>query len=280
MNRLELTCIDFDELFSKYLMNWMSEHEKAFLGKPDELEACMPEVYEQFLQCPAEECGGLSPIQYFAQFDDASELISCLLQYHDMSVPVPDILLERIVELGKPSEQALFSLVSDTRLDEELRIIAVSLLRELDSSLPLELYADALARAEENSGLTEAFADSLLHMGKPAVNLIRRLYREATETGKEAFLDILSANDDDAEVFGLVAERFGRSNKNLGLYASYFTRIGDPKALEILYEAAQRQGLDYLDYIEIVNAIDALGGEMPPEREFSGDPSFEALKHL
>ncbi|MFR5795784.1 MAG: hypothetical protein ACLUI3_09750 [Christensenellales bacterium] len=30
--------------------------------------------------------------------------------------------------------------------------------------------------------------------------------------------------------------------------------------------------INYLDYVEVVNAIEALGGERPPEREFSGDP--------
>ena len=42
--------------------------------------------------------------------------------------------------------------------------------------------------------------------------------------------------------------------------------------------AAQDDRINYLDYVEIVSAIDALGGERPPEREFSGDPYYESLR--
>ena len=46
----------------------------------------------------------------------------------------------------------------------------------------------------------------------------------------------------------------------------------------MLKEAAQSPDINYLDYVEVVNAIEALGGERPPEREFSGDPYYESLR--
>ena len=44
-------------------------------------------------------------------------------------------------------------------------------------------------------------------------------------------------------------------------------------------EAAQEEGLGYLDYIELRAAIEALGGEAP-EREFYGDAEYQALGGL
>jgi len=38
--------------------------------------------------------------------------------------------------------------------------------------------------------------------------------------------------------------------------------------------------ISYLDYIEIVNAIEALGGEVSADREFNGDPYYESLKKM
>ena len=38
------------------------------------------------------------------------------------------------------------------------------------------------------------------------------------------------------------------------------------------------QDINYLDYIEIVNAIEALGGEVDDSRDFSGDPYYESLR--
>ena len=48
----------------------------------------------------------------------------------------------------------------------------------------------------------------------------------------------------------------------------------------MLKEAAQSPDINYLDYVEVVNAIEALGGERPPEREFSGDPYYESLRQV
>ena len=52
------------------------------------------------------------------------------------------------------------------------------------------------------------------------------------------------------------------------------------KALPVLMDAAQDDSVNYLDYVEIVSAIDALGGERPSEREFTGDPYYESLKRV
>ena len=54
----------------------------------------------------------------------------------------------------------------------------------------------------------------------------------------------------------------------------------DEAALRHRAEQVQAKDVGYLDYVEIVNAIEALGGERPSEREFSGDPYYESLKHV
>ena len=38
--------------------------------------------------------------------------------------------------------------------------------------------------------------------------------------------------------------------------------------------------INYLDYIEIANAVRALGGEVEKERSFEGDPYYESMKRL
>ena len=48
----------------------------------------------------------------------------------------------------------------------------------------------------------------------------------------------------------------------------------------MLIDAAQDDAVNYLDYVEIVSAIEALGGDRPPEREFTGDPYYESLKQI
>ena len=38
--------------------------------------------------------------------------------------------------------------------------------------------------------------------------------------------------------------------------------------------------LNYLDYIEIRNAVESLGGDPGEERTFYGDPDYEAMRNL
>ena len=55
--------------------------------------------------------------------------------------------------------------------------------------------------------------------------------------------------------------------------------VGDDRALEPLLDAAEGEDISYIDFIEVRNAIERLGGEAPV-RDFSGDPTYAAVKRL
>ena len=75
-------------------------------------------------------------------------------------------------------------------------------------------------------------------------------------------------------------ERFERCDDRRALFASYLAKYGDDRALPALRRAAEDPHVNYLDFVEISSAIEALGGERPAEREFAGDPYYESLKHV
>ncbi|MFR8977054.1 MAG: hypothetical protein ACLVJB_04195 [Christensenellales bacterium] len=47
----------------------------------------------------------------------------------------------------------------------------------------------------------------------------------------------------------------------------------------MLKEAAQSPDINYLDYVEVVNAIEEWAANVA-EREFSGDPYYESLRRV
>ena len=47
-----------------------------------------------------------------------------------------------------------------------------------------------------------------------------------------------------------------------------------------MMQALDDPDINYLDYIEIANAVRALGGEVEKERSFEGDPYYESMKRL
>ena len=75
-------------------------------------------------------------------------------------------------------------------------------------------------------------------------------------------------------------ERFLREEEHVALFASLLGKLGDERAIPALLDAMQNREINYLDYIEVRNAIEALGGDAPEERDFTGDPYYESLSRM
>ena len=156
----------------------------------------------------------------------------------------------------------------------------VSLLREMESQAPMQRYIDFIASLEEPSDKGDLCAEALLSMGEAVVAPVLAALSGAGQAGRDIFADILSNYPGDDRIYDLLVERFAMREEKRALFASYLAKLGDDRAIPMLKEAAQSPDINYLDYVEVVNAIEELGGERPPEREFSGDPYYESLRRV
>ena len=275
-----MDCINFDRQFEQYLADWVRKNSAKYKNNMDVIEGMMPDVYMEFLAKPATWLGGVAPQDYFGQFSDAGALVSLLCDYVAQKVPTPDLLLERIVELGDAAQEPLLRLILREGVAEEVEMTAISLLREMESTAPMQAYIDFIAALDKGDDKGDLCAESLLSMGEAAVEPILTALPGAKDAGRDIFADILSNYPGDERIFDLLMERFASAADKRALFASYLAKLGDERALPALEKAAQDRDVSYLDYVEIVNAIDALGGERPAEREFSGDPYYESLKRM
>jgi len=273
-----MKCINFDHQFELYAADWMKKNADKYKNNMDVIEMMMSDVYMEFLKKPAQWLGGKTPERYFAQFKDAQMLVDLMCQYEDEKVPVPDLLLERITDLGKKSEKPLMALFGKEGTSQAAQMTAVSLLREIESSAPMQQYIDFIASLEEADEMGDMCAESLMNMGDCVVAPILEALNGAGETGREIFADILCNFPGDDRIFDLLMERFKTQIDKKALFASYLAKLGDDRALPALNEAALARDINYLDFVEISSAIEALGGDRPAEREFSGDPYYESLK--
>ena len=121
--------------------------------------------------------------------------------------------------------------------------------------------------------------ESLTEMGESVVQPILQVLGDANEAGQEALLEVLSHFPGHEQTFALALRLFRERREKRALFAGYLARLGDDRALPALAEAAREPNLPYLTFIEIRNAIEALGGDCP-EREFDDDPEYEALREL
>ena len=275
-----MNCIDFDQQFERYTRKWMEENAEKYNNNMDVIEAMMPDIYMEFLSQPASWLGGESPESFFEQYDDAAMLVEWMCAYYEQGVPVPDLLLERITALGEEAEACLLKLPFDENVPHEAALTAISLLGELESTAPMQAYIDFIASLEEPDEKGDMCAEALLAMGDAAVESILRAVDGAKEAARDIFADILSNYPGEDRIFNLLMERFAHCEDRHALFASYLAKYGDDRALPVLLAAALDDRTNYLDYVEIVSAIDALGGERPPERDFNGDPYYESLKRI
>lgn len=275
-----MKCINFDRAFERYMAEWIKENSEKYKDDMDVIEDMMPDVYLEFLKKPADFLDGVAPQDYFEQFDNADMLVNWLCDYIAQGVPVPDLLLERVTALGNPAEKSLLALVARDDLQEETQMTAISLLREMESKAPMQRYIDYIASLEEPSDKGDLCAEALMSMGESVVEPILATLSGAGQTGRDIFADVLSNYPGDERIYELMIERFVTRDERRALFASYLAKLGDERAIPMLKEAAQSPDINYLDYVEVVNAIEALGGERPPEREFSGDPYYESLRQV
>ena len=60
--------------------------------------------------------------------------------------------------------------------------------------------------------------------------------------------------------------------------ASYLAAYGDERALPVLLDKIDEEGITFIEYQELKYAIESLGGSYEKERDFSNDEYYQAVK--
>ena len=282
---MDLYIIDFDKQFQKYLRQWLRTHKDVFQNA-DEVEAKVPDLYEAWLDQPADWLEGETPNRYFYRYEQPEVLVQALLRYLSVGVGAPDPLLDRLSAFGKALEPHVMAVIrGQTSLprdldEEEAMMVMLGLLQEIGSA-PLEDYLRLILDSPEGGAVAEAAGEALKAMEEEAVvEPALAALETAGPAAQDCLLDVLANFPGDKRIYRYLARRFQEAMDQKALYASYLGKYGDPEALPLLEEALTHEDMTYLDYLEIRNAIEELGGHVTAERDFSGDEFYESLKHL
>jgi hypothetical protein len=268
--------IDFDAAFMEALSRWIEENRGKY-KTASAMEEAAPDVYTRWLNTPADFMDGETPAGYFARYDDANALAALLVDYITQGVPVPDPLLLRLYALG--DEDALLALAKNGGAPVEARMHAVGILRDLESEKPMVEYIRWQVERAEDEELLDSALESLCLMGEKVFGPAKIAFTAADDAGKEALLDILAQPGADDAVVTFAIRRFQDCTDKRALYAGYLGKLDDERAIEPLLLAAEEKNISYIDFIEIRNAIERIGGEAPI-RDFSDDPTYIAVKQL
>ena len=262
--------IDFDKQYMLFAAGKLRGKEEI---KDDELTQALNDAMREWLSAKADYLGGKTPDEYFADMD-ARALVDLLAEYCAAKMNVPEPLYGRI-----SSEDAciplLKALTTDSAVCSAARATALRLLCDMNADGLTEICVAALLSDEESA---EIAAEWLKHAGYQAVDALKGHYDKANPDGKAAILDVLACYPGVDATADMLIERLYNDRDRRAMYANMAGRLGDERVLEPLKRLSQLTDMDYFDYKEIVNAIEMLGGDPGEEREFYGDPDYEALR--
>ena len=274
-----MKCIDFDKEFQRYITAWMKQHAKDYKNV-EAMENAMPQVYATFLDTPQSFISGMKPGEYFLSFTDAKVLVNWMEDYFKQRIAVPDMLLNRIGELGEESVQPLLNLIGKERTPQDAKMCAVTLLREIGTETPMQMFVDWQLDRKEDDEMADNALECLESLGEKAYGPMRAAMEKANDAGKEALLSLLCDGPSDDGLFDMAMALLQARKHNCAVLSDYISRLGDERALPELKRLAADDTTTYLDYIELRSAIEKLGGECP-ERDFDDrDPMYEALSRM
>ena len=265
--------LDFDKNFEDYVIKWYDAHRDE-TENADALEDKMPELYEQWAHAPMEELSGLSPYTFFRNID-APDLIKLMVSSCDGEKNPSSLLLDRIAETDGCAV-GLADLIR-TSQNAKAKTIAANLLTEMGARHPLDVYASLVCDENADEGLRETAIEVMCENADAVSELLYCAIPSATTAQKGMIAEVLVNAKKDDRTLRLLEELFANGD-NIPFYAGLMGKYGDERASAMLYRALD--SCNYMEYIEIKNAIERMGGVVDDDRDFTDDPYYRAVKNL
>ncbi len=270
--------IDFSGMFRAMVAQRLHEHPDI-----DEMgaEELAEELYGEWAEAADARLGGLSPRQWFARMRDPREVIACMEDYACARMEAPELLIERILAGGVEMAEPLERLALDADKPAALRAQAFEILRDVAPEAVRRMAAPIELGAEQGEPLAEVAAGALGEMAEDAQREeLLRGYEGASEYARMLILEVLCNFSGDDRIYMLMRDMLLGCPERRAFAAKLLGRLGDARAIEPLTGLIGMSDLSYFEYLEIRNAIEALGGEIEEEREFYGDSDYEYMRNL
>lgn len=269
--------IDFDVKFFEFARKWVAAHPGL---TEQQVEDSYNAIMGEWVNQPAEWLDGKTPANYFDQFESAEELLDLLGGYFEKGVNLPEPLYSRIAAMGEAIAPKLEQLLRNESKSEALRAECMALLRDIGARSADDYLIDLVCKAEEANELSDFAADVLANRNPAVASVLLDRYESAPEYAQTLILDICVNYPGDERILQYLLHKLKNKPDQRALFASCLGKLGDPGAIDVIREMLKLTDLRYMDYIELRDALETLGGELEEERCFYGDPDFEVLRQL
>ncbi len=257
---------DFDAMFDKKLSEYMEKNAGKYTEK--QWEDIIPGLYKKFgdTKISALNC---SPNAYYAAMGDAA-LVKTLCAHLKQGVPVSEYLCNAIESRNAPG--LLLPLLDGSEDEKEY---ALNLIGSAEEALPKLM--SMLCDPSSSEDIKNRCVDLVKEKADVVAAEAKRNYHSGTE--KEYMLEILSRTVvKDDEVYNILINEFRSDPENVPMHAGYLAAYGDERALPVLLDKIDEDGITFVEYQELKFAIESLGGVYEKERDFSNDPYYQLIK--
>ena len=256
---------DFDGMFDKKLADHIAKNAGKY--KEEEWEDMIPKLYKQFGDVYIKSVGN-TPNGFYAAMSE-EELITALRTHLKQGVPVSEFLCSAIEKRCPIS--LLLPLLDGT---EDEREYAVNLIGADDCAI--KKYMQMIVLPDLDEEFKSTLADNIKQKADLVLDEAVKNFEKGIE--REFMLEIMSRSVVPSEkVFKILVNEFRSDPENIPLHASYLAAYGDSRALEFLLDKIDEDGISFIEYKELLLAIEALGGVYDKPRDFSSDPYYKIL---
>lgn len=261
---------DLNKSLMAFTMRWLEENTDKKSEK--NLDAYAPDIIEMWRITPSKEFSGKTPEQFLSELSDddlltqffsAKEKSGIAYVYADELENRPRLKPYLVEQVRKAENTPYSALMREILREQDCREVLFDYAEWL-----FDPDIDAEVRAHACEILSESFDLKLC-------DAIDKRLPFAAQTVKPVLSDFVVYAPPTKNGLALLRELL-LSQTDTPLYASYLAKYGDPSAIEDLKGLAET--CDYVSFMEIVNAIEALGGQADIKRDFSSDPLYRKIK--
>ncbi len=257
---------DFDGMFDEKLTEYIRKNKQKY--SESEWEDIIPKLYKSFGDTFIKSVGD-TPNGFYSKLSD-EQLVSALSAHIKKGVPVSEFMASAI-----ESRNAVNLLLPLLDGSDKEREFAVGLIGSDDRAI--KKYMDMLVSSDADGDLKNKCLDLIKEKADLVLNEAVENYENSV--ARYYMLEIMSRSIIHTDkVFDILVKAFRGDNENLPLYASYLASYGDERALPYLLDRIDEEGLSFIEYKELLLAIESLGGTYEKQRDFSSDPDYALIK--
>ena len=258
--------VDLQGIFEKYLKEMVKQNPDK-LSSAEMLEKNIGQLTERFNNAKIKFLGDLSPKEYVKKLSLERELFDYIEDCLEKGFEIYDLVCDQLTAENGAIEFLKPLLVSEIK---DAPMFAARIIQSIASNEAEDVFLEVLENDNYSDAVKEVAFEFLCDERSSAVEKILEKLPQLPQEKQGIFVEVLATYKGNKAIFYWLVTMFYRAN-DIALYAKLLGEYGDETAIDILKSFAKENEIDFVEYIEIRNAVEMLGGDFDIEKDFSQD---------